>query len=81
MIIIKNNTKTFVESNNYGYLNTYDKEQICSSKYKCPMCDGYGYIQYGSPEGDSIGRCKDCHGTGKRQIRISVDEYEMLKLK
>ena len=47
--------------------------------YNCLNCWGDGYIEVHSPEGDYIKSCPECGGTGKRQITIQLQKYDMLK--
>ena len=51
------------------------------TKYDCWDCDGSGEIEIHSVEGNFIRNCLKCGGTGKQQIKITLEEYETLKEK
>lgn len=46
-------------------------------KYKCPYCDGKGKVLVSGPEwNDYYENCSHCHGSGKKMIEVSLEDYE-----
>lgn len=50
-----------------------------NTKYHCHKCGGHGYYEIECAEGDHTTTCRECGGTGKRLITITLEEYERLK--
>jgi len=50
-------------------------------KYDCWYCEGEGKIKIHSVEGKYAQGCGVCGGSGKKNITITVEEYENLKEK
>ena len=55
------------------------REEARGVSYNCLNCRGDGYIEMHSPEVDYIKSCPECGGTGKRQITIQLQKYDLLK--
>lgn len=46
-------------------------------KYKCPYCGGTGKEIVSGPEwNDYYETCEHCHGSGKKMVEVSLEDYE-----